>query len=109
MWINLPKTDLENICRALRDSGGLETGPDNDSLAERLETDMKNRLDPESDKWVSAAMDKYLSAGGTDGDIDFDSDAVVSDSEAGAYVMMWGWVRNSEVGLLDPEDDDEVV
>lgn len=52
-----------------------------------------------------AAFEKY--AGKLqDGDLDFQSDGMVSRGDDGAYVMAFLWVDNAEAGLdLDPEDD----
>lgn len=110
MWINLSKEEAERICKVLATEWHWKPEEEintDTALAGRLLSDMANRLDPENEKWISAANESYLSAGSTDGDIDIDSDAVVSDSGDGAYVMMWGWVRNSEVGLPDAEDEEE--
>lgn len=45
-----------------------------------------------------AAKRLYYGHGGTfsDGDIDIDSDAVVSESDEGAYVAAWVWVPATE-------------
>lgn len=55
----------------------------------------------------TAAGEKFHPRMGTDGDLDLDVDAFVSDSEDGAYVMGWLWVTNAEAGLNDPDEEDE--
>ena len=44
----------------------------------------------------------------SDGVLEIDPGAVVSDSERGAYVMAWVWVDGVGAGVIkDEEDDDE--
>ncbi len=54
-----------------------------------------------------AAIEKYVGKL-SDGDLDFQSDAMVSNGEEGAYVMAFLYVRNDEAGLnFDDEDEPE--
>jgi hypothetical protein len=57
-----------------------------------------------------AAHDLYVARGKsslTDGDINVDEGAVVSESDEGAYVAAWVWVRASEADLPGPDDEDD--
>jgi hypothetical protein len=49
------------------------------------------------DDYRTAARDSYTGCGGhySDGDIDVDEDAVVSESDEGAYVAAWVWIPNA--------------
>jgi hypothetical protein len=106
MWINLTDAQWDLVSLALRERGKV---PDlaAQELGALIAEQVANRLDPENAKWISAAEERYLSCGPTDGDIDIDSDAVVSDSDEGAYVMLWGWIRNEDVGLPGSDDEDD--
>lgn len=45
--------------------------------------------------YVTAAIARY--AEDSDGDIEVDLDAVVSEADGGAFVQMWGWVDNADL------------
>lgn len=47
---------------------------------------------PTDDQFRSVAHERYVC--GSDGDIDMDENAVVSQSDEGAYVAAWIWVSN---------------
>ena len=40
---------------------------------------------------------------GTDGDLDFDDQPVLSSSDDGAYVQLWAWVNYEEAGLREED------
>lgn len=71
-------------------------------------------LDQETDKRQARAMkdqalrEKYLPLAeqkySSEGQVEIDDSAVVSDSEDGAYVAAWVWVEDP-----DPEEEDELV
>lgn len=64
-----------------------------------------NSAPPARDKdhsyFVQSAKAKYSYLGSTDRDIDFDDEPVVSASEDGAYIQMWGWIPRPEDSKLD--------
>lgn len=45
--------------------------------------------------YVTAAIARYVED--SDGDIEVDLDAVVSEADGGAFVQMWGWVDNADL------------
>jgi hypothetical protein len=60
----------------------------------------------DDDPFVKAAREHYAS--GSDGDIEIDRCAVVSQSDEGAYVMGWLWVSNERAGI-DEDDGPELT
>jgi len=78
-------------------------------VADRIKDDIGESNGGEDDAaFISAAKDNYTGCGGeySDGDINVDDDAVVSQSDKGAYVAAWVWVTNEEAGI-EGEDDGE--
>ncbi|MHB8346007.1 MAG: hypothetical protein ACYDHM_02290 [Acidiferrobacterales bacterium] len=60
--------------------------------------------------YIEAAQALY--AAGSDDDIEVDPISVVSASEDGAFILMWGWVDRSsveDVAAADTDDDDGQV
>lgn len=51
---------------------------------------------PEGDPFAAAAEEMYV----IEGSIEIDATTVLSQSAAGAYVMAWVWVDNSDAGIL---------
>ncbi|SCW95359.1 hypothetical protein [Ancylobacter rudongensis] len=95
MWINLTDQErgLISVClNAL-------TVPEAKALIARL----NEPADPTDGTFVERAREDYEF--GSDGDVDIDDTPVVSRSENGAYVMMWGWVSNEDAGLDDESED----
>ena len=45
--------------------------------------------------YVVAAITRY--AENSNGDIEVDLDAVISEADGGAFVQMWGWVDNADL------------
>lgn len=92
MWIQFTDDEVKTI---------IETQTmDVQALAKK----MQERLDEESS--LKCFKDAAHSAHHLDGECEIDDDAVVSDSEAGAYVQAWIWVSNEEAGIPDPEDEE---
>lgn len=61
-------------------------------------TEFSNSRTPEELAYLNAARDRYTS----EGDLEFDDNAVVSlSSDGGAYVMAWKWLYRSETALPD--------
>jgi hypothetical protein len=60
-----------------------------------------NTYDENDQKFFDAAKEHYES----DGELEFDTQAVVSASDDGAYVMGWRWITKEEADI--PEDEDE--
>jgi hypothetical protein len=60
---------------------------------------MAKRPDPVEAAYRKAARDRYTGHGGQfmDGDVNVDEDAVVSESDEGAYVSAWVWVPKSAI------------
>jgi hypothetical protein len=52
--------------------------------------------------YIEAARDIYAHEGETE----IDDNAIVSDSEDGAYVMAWCWVYKCDAGLEEPNEDE---
>lgn len=74
------------------------------SLLDKLRQAGAHAPDPDSDYFQSQVVEEYQHLSG-DGDIDFDDTPVVSQSEDGAYVMMWGWVLRPETKEAGEEND----
>ena len=49
----------------------------------------------DAQQWITAATTKYAEEGDRR-QIDFDSDAAISEADTGAWVMGWLWVRTKE-------------
>lgn len=96
MWIQLTKEEVPSLVAILNKHH--EGAP----FLERLALYQAIDEDPDSEAFRATAQDLYYS----DFEIDMvDDDAVVSRSDDGAYVHLWGWVSNEAAGLS--EDDDE--
>jgi hypothetical protein len=94
MWINLSKEEVERIAIVLQG-----TGKDL-ALADRLQADMAERLDPENAAFADAAAAEY----GSD-DIEIEGDGPVSRADdGGAWVMAWVYVAGEET---EEEEDEE--
>ena len=100
MWLNLTDDQITNLRRVL-------VGCKTEANAERALVDVDRTIarfirGPEEDAYFAAACDQHSS----DGDLEFDDDAVVSMGEdPGAYVMGWKWVTCEEAGLPRSEED----
>ena len=88
MWTNIERSDLDTAIRLLRDHNQTEIA---DKLAERVRHFAKFE-DSTDNPFLSQARREYES----EGEVEFDDDAVVSEGEEGAYVMGWFWVRREE-------------
>lgn len=57
-------------------------------------------------RYRNAASEMYTGHGGqfSDGDINVDANAVVSQSDEGAYVAAWVWVPRSDIVLAEDEE-----
>ena len=65
---------------------------DNAAQPERLALQAEK---PVVNPYVTAAIARYVED--SDGDIEVDLDAVVSEADGGAFVQMWGWVDNADL------------
>lgn len=98
MFLRLPVKCLQPVLDALRASGY-------ESEAKAVESFTRHYVDPEKNadrlEWVARADEKAR-----DGEIEFDSDATISDSEGGQYVLGWVWVDGEDEDE-DADDEDE--
>jgi hypothetical protein len=90
MWINTNRDLLLSALDALR-------RVNQDSLAADLQRDMDNvSPQPDDRAFIDAAREMYVSRHG-DVDVEVDDDAVLSRSDAGAFVQGWLWVSYEEI------------
>ena len=68
------------------------------TIEEELEVDEEN----DDDAFRSAAVEGWQSD-----DVQIDPDAIVSQSDAGAFVAAWVWVSNSDAGIYPDEEKEE--
>ncbi len=91
--------DIDTLCEQLNCGDGIAPAP----------APAKIEPGPHDARFITKAKEQYQS--GSDGDIDIDDSPVVSQSDNGAYVAMWGWVSNEDAGLCtlcgEPADDGE--
>ena len=99
MWM---QCDQEQLCQMLPI---LKANPALAYLVERIEHYLELEVDP-----VTAVFRKAAKECGSDGDLEFDDDAVVSvGSDPGAYVMGWKWIYNSDADLPEDQASEEIV
>jgi hypothetical protein len=98
MWINVKDKDLTGIISILRNVGATTIADNLQSVMDKdLETSELDGL------YFGAAKSIYES----EGDLEFDDDAVVSKGEdEGAYVMCWKWITDGEAGVVKADDED---
>lgn len=103
MWINLTDEELrlvkEQLRAACRDDGEKNAA---ETLLDRI--DELETAGPHDAEYISAMEERYGTHPWTDGDVDFDSEPMVSSGDGGAYVMAWFWVSDEIAGI---EDEDE--
>lgn len=99
-WLYLPPDQAERLHDVLARS----EDPAMVEILARLRTCLSDVSADEA--FRGAAIDKYVSRL-SDGDLDFDTDGMVSKGDEGAYVMAFLWVTNAEAGIEGPEFDDE--
>ena len=100
MWINLSEEDIARLRSALR-STALSDPDKSMELHERLQLDEEERSDPKNEAWIERARE--LHTFGSSDSREVDEAAVVSPSDEGAYVMMWGWVSNGDMGIEEED------
>lgn len=108
MWINLDSVELLVVKQALNAATqgmGCPSPERAQPILDRI-ADLE-KPGPHDDAFRAAHRDRYSVHPWTDGDIDIDEDAMVSQGDDGAYVMMWGWVSNENAGLEVEDEDDE--
>jgi len=101
MWVNLTEYELLVVKQALNAAtmgAGLPSPSHAQPVLDRIEELEKE--DPDDQAFRDAHRERYSSHPWTDGDIDIDDDAMVSRGDEGAYVMMWGYVRNEDAGIF---------
>lgn len=76
--------DIDTLCEQLNCGDGIAPAP----------APAKIEPGPHDARFITKAKEQYQS--GSDGDIDIDDSPVVSQSDNGAYVAMWGWVSNED-------------
>lgn len=108
MWIQLSEKERELILGALDIADHVapihcKPGKPGE-LQEKLKTTAQARGDLCNAAWIDRARE--LHTFGSSDSREVDEDAVVAYGDEGAYVMMWGWVRNDEMGVEEGEDED---
>ena len=87
MWFNLNDKDLRQIEMLLPE------------LGQRLRSEQASNSEP-------ARQDYRDAVPTSDGDLEVDSEAIVSiGDDPGAYVMCWKWVDDAAAGVTRPESD----
>lgn len=108
MWINLDENELRIIQQCLNaatQGAGIPSPNQAQPVIDRLVATGVGQAVPEMLQFRTAAEGRYLSHPWTDGDVDIDDDAFVSDSDDGAYVMGWFWVSNELAGIENDAEE----
>lgn len=97
LWLQLDKDEALFLFRHLEQHAGMLG-----AIREKMRVGLSdNNVDED---FRQAAVEKF--AGRLqDGDLDFQTDGLVSKGDEGAYVMAFLWVNNAEAGL-EPEEGD---
>ena len=100
MWLQLEPELIDKAIAALQQAGGMDHAEEL-----RRRRDMSANNDEISQKYLQAARRNHAS----DGDLEFDSNAIVSTGDdPGAYVMGWKWITDEEAGVESEDDEAEV-
>lgn len=91
MWVHMLKKEVEKVLTLL----DLDRSTEAEQLRGRLQRYLDEELDPLHTRYRELASQ----LNGKDGELEFDSDAVVSLSDEGAYVMGWSWVYSDAAFL----------
>jgi len=97
-WLPLDPQEAERLHIALEAS----SDPILSGVLGKLRVMLENVGSDEA--FREAAVEKYAGKL-SEGQLDFQSDGMVSKSDEGAYVMAFLWVTNAEAGLEEPEED----
>lgn len=100
------KNDLASLASYISgDDAGLPRKEFLKLVADRIKEDIGDKAEegPDDDAFISAAKEKHVSG---DGEINVDDDAIVSQSDKGAYVAAWVWVTNADAGIEEGDEND---
>lgn len=101
MWVNLRDEVWNKVLKLLHGHGKLA----NEATVEIM-TAKADLADEEHNYYRELADDKKA----RDGELEFDSDAVVSlGNDNGAYVMGWAWVEDDREQEDEEDEEDEPV
>ena len=96
-YVYLPPDALKALPALLRTAGFTEAAA---KVEEQFDDDHRERC-----AYIEAAREIYFNEG-DDHRTEIDDNAIVSDSEDGAYVMAWCWVSKREAGLEEGDEDE---
>ena len=89
MWLNITEGSVRHILEVLRRSEGRDSA----QAAQEIDEFLPENRGKDLGKYRAAAERKQR-----DGEIEIDSDAVVSKGDdSGAYVMAWMWICDGEL------------
>lgn len=98
-WLQFTKDELYTLQYHMLAGTTPEALAMRQKIQERLE-DMNNPA--QVDLW-----NQFRNAVNTGDNLNVDGDAVISESDEGAWVMSWSWVTNDQAGIEETVDDEE--